>query len=345
MAAEQALVDDLRQAGWSLRRSLSVIGLSRSSWHYRSHPRPGIASPTPHRGRAYPNRVGEQDQQRIIGLLRSAAQQGISAYQAWFDALDAGDPVASLSTWYRIARAERIRCTTARRSRKRSSAMPQWHATGPNQVWCWDITKLPGRYKGQWFNLYAVIDVFSRRIMAWRVEDCEDDQLAADMFTTAFTTHGVHPRIVHSDGGPSMMSDELARVFRAMGITRSRNRPRVSNDNPHMESWFKTAKYHRDWPGYFTDLDAARSWAARRVTDYNQHHAHSSLAGHTPQSVHDGTWHQVHHRRQATLEALAHRYPQRFTQPPHLATPPAHAWLNPDGILDEQTRRECLHTG
>jgi putative transposase len=135
------------------------------------------------------------------------------------------------------------------------------------------------------------------------------------MFDTALAGAGPRPRIVHSDRGASMTSKTVARLFDDLGITRSRNRPRVSNDNPFSEAWFKTAKYRHGYPPFFTDLHHARSWAAALIDWYNNQHRHSALEGHTPASVHDGTWIQIHHQRQAALNELYQANPGRQQQP------------------------------
>ena len=96
-------------------------------------------------------------------------------------ALDAGDPVASQSSWYRIARQLEPQRPTRRRARHRSSAIPSLVADAPLQIWSWDITKLKGPYRGLSYELYMVLDVFSRMIAAWRLEEHEDDELAKEM--------------------------------------------------------------------------------------------------------------------------------------------------------------------
>lgn len=305
------------------------MGIASSTWHYRHHRRPAVQDPVPQAQRAYPARLEVAEQDQIRRLLARGASRGESVYQCWFDALDAGDPVASISTWYRIARAAGLPRPSRPRRRRRTSAMPEFEATAPNQVWCWDITKLPGTYRGQWLAMYVVIDVFSRAVVAFRVEQTENDDLAKVMFEEAITAQGgVAPTIIHSDGGASMMSSVLAEFYRDLGIIRSRNRPRVSNDNPHIESWFKTAKYRPATPAWFTDLNHARGWARDTVDWYNHQHHHSSLEGHTAAAVHDGTWRQVHQQRQATLDNLATRRPERFHRQPRLRTPYATVRLN-----------------
>ena len=134
-------MEELKQVGFSQRRALGLVGLAASTWHYRNHPRVGVLEPLPQSQRAYPNRVTAAEQEQILALVKAGFARGRSVFASWFDALDAGDPIASQKTWYRLAhryldqqRPRRLR----RRSRKQSAVMPQVHATGVNQVWCWD---------------------------------------------------------------------------------------------------------------------------------------------------------------------------------------------------------------
>ncbi|BBZ17051.1 integrase core domain-containing protein [Mycolicibacterium gadium] len=121
----------------------------------------------------------------------------------------------------------------------------------------------------------------SRKIVGWRVEQRESDDLATQMFQTAITTHG-SPAVVHADSGPAMRSTDLKDLLADLGIAQTHNRPRVSNDNPFSESEFRTMKYRPNYPGIFDDLDAARAWVNSYVSWYNQHHRHSGIALFTP---------------------------------------------------------------
>ena len=266
--------------------------------------------------------------------LRAAFAQGRSVYQGFYQALDAGDPVASLSSWYRIARQLEPQRPTRRRTRHHSSAIASLVAEAPLQVWSWDITKLKGLYRGLNYELYVVLDVFSRMIVAWRLEEHEDDDLAKEMFAAAFVRHGARPQVVHSDGGPAMTSNTLTGLFRDLGVEVSRNRPRVSNDNPYSESLFKTAKYTATYPAHFTSIEQARAWTETFVSWYNHEHYHSGLEGHTPASVHDGSWVTVHHQRAATMAALHAANPERFTKPPVVKTPMAQVAINQEISTD-----------
>jgi len=324
-----ALVTALVTAGLAQGHALSLAGMSRSSWHYRTHPRARATDPVAHTRRRAASWLSEPEREAIAARLRAGFEQGRSVYHAFYLALDAGEPIASLSSWYRIARdhlpAQR---PTRRRATSRASAIPSLIALGPMQVWSWDITKLKGPYRGVTYELYVAIDVFSRMIVAWRLEEHEDDELARDMFQAAFARFGARPRVVHSDGGPAMRSITLTELFRELGVEVSRNRPRVSNDNPYSESAFKTTKYAPTYPAFFTSLEQARDWVEQFIAWYNHEHYHSGLEGHTPASVHDGSWITVHARRVQTMARLHAEHPERFAKPPVIKTPMAQVAIN-----------------
>ena len=142
---EAALVALLRTLGWSQRATLALLGISRGSWHYRTHPRPPVANPVPQAQRVSSLWLDADEVTAIQGRLTAGFAAGKSVFQCFYEALDAGEPVASLSSWYRIARRWLAAQRPLRRRRtRRSTAMPQWEATGPMQVWCWNITKLKG---------------------------------------------------------------------------------------------------------------------------------------------------------------------------------------------------------
>ena len=149
-------------------------------------------------------------------------------------------------------------------------------ATGPGQVWSWDITDLRSPWRGVAFKAYSIIDIYSRKLVGHRVEEREADHLAVQMFQTAFAAHGL-PGAVHADSGPAMRSTLLKDLLEPLGITQTHNRPRVSNDNPYSESWFKTLKFAPTFPDRFATVGDARAFMADFVTAYNHQHRHTGL--------------------------------------------------------------------
>ncbi|WP_420837430.1 transposase [Agromyces laixinhei] len=209
--------------------------------------------------------------------------------------------------------------------------VPELIATGPGQVYSWDITKLAGPVKGTYYDAYVMIDIFSRYIVGAIVHACEDGLLAKEMMLDAFGIHGT-PEVVHSDGGPSMTSKTVRTLLADLGVTASRSRPQVSNDNPYSESLFKTMKYLPVFPDRFGSLIEAREFLGEFVHAYNHHHRHSGIGMHTPADVHYGHADAIDRDRDAALEAARRAHPERFgtraqARPKLLNRDPA-TWIN-----------------
>ena len=208
-------------------------------------------------------------------------------------------------------------------------------------MYTWDITKLRGPARGVWFDAYVMIDIYSRMIVGCRVHAHESAPLAADMMREVFGVHGI-PHVVHADRGTSMTSKTVAHLLEDLGVTRSHSRPRVSNDNPYSESWFKTAKYSPTFPDRFATLADARAWMGDFSDSYNHDHHHAGIGLHTPADVHHHRTGEVQHARR---EAFAHArqvHPERFASTsdlPKILDLPTSTWINRPDDLDpaEQT--------
>ena len=318
-------------AGYSQNSALKLIGLAPSVWHYRVYRRPSTTTaPVPHADRAYPNRLTDEETSEITALIDLAWQQGASVEFAHTCSWDEGIMIGSLRSWYRIAEAmPQEHRPTAPRSGTASTAStasrarrepPVVLATAPMQAWVWDITDLPSQYRSVAFKAYLVQDLFSRKIVAHRVENREVDALAAEMFETAFAIEGA-PGTVHADSGAAMKSNAVKNVYTEHGVIESHSRPRVSNDNAHKESEFRTMKKRPHYPGFFTSLDHARAWVDDYVVWFNTTHRHSGIARFTPNQVHDGTWHAQHEVRSEALDAYYAKHPERFRSKPTVKTP------------------------
>jgi putative transposase len=215
---------------------------------------------------------------------------------------------------------------------RRSHAIPRLVAEAPNQVWSWDISKLPSHSSGIFFNLYVVLDLFSRYVVAWMVAERENSALAKQLFAEAISRYGIEPGqlIVHQDRGAPMTAHGFAELLGELGVERSYSRPRVSNDNPFSESHFHTVNYQPDYPGRFRDIRHARRWCEDFFAWYNDYHHHSGLALFTPADVYFGRVDAIAERRQvALLEAYA-KHPERFVAgPPRVSRPHQRVLINP----------------
>jgi putative transposase len=252
--------------------------------------------------------------------------------------LDEGRYVASERTLYRILAANSEVRERRDQLRHPPRAVPRLCAKAPRQVWTWDITPLPGPARGSFFHLYVMLDLFSRYVVAWMVALRQTGELAAHFVQDAVRREGVEPGtlISHSDRGSPMTSQSLALKYAELGVTPSKSRPRVSNDNPYSESQFKTAKYHPTYPDAFLDDEDARRHFDEFFRWYNHEHRHGGIASLTPADVHFGRIEPVVAQRQAALDAAFAAHPERFPRgrPVH-PRPPAEVWINPPPAVVE----------
>jgi putative transposase len=266
-----------------------------------------------------------------LGVLRSERFVDLSPAQVFHILLDEGIYLASVSSYYRLLRAAGEIRERRRQATHPPRVRPELVARKPLVIWSWDITKLKGPRRGEYYDLYVVLDIFSRYVVAWSVAASESGELASELIADAVARHQVPPGqlTVHADRGSSMTSNPVAELLMFLGIGRSHSRPHVSNDNPFSEAQFKTLKYCPAFPGRFGCIQDARAFSERFFAHYNHEHRHSGIGYHTPASIHYGTATEVRAQRQLTLDAAFAANPARFghrrPQPPRL---PTVAWIN-----------------
>ena len=208
---------------------------------------------------------------------------------------------------------------------------PELLATGPNEVWSWDITTLRGPVKGLYYKLYVVLDVFSRYIVGWTIGMHESAVLARELFEACWDRQGVSPEqlVIHSDRGPTMISKTYRQLMADLGVQVSYSRPYRSNDNAYSEAQFRTMKYHRWYQARFGSLEDARSWVREFIDWYNHDFYHKGIALMHPVTVHYGRVPEVWQQRRKTMVAAYQRHPERFTRGvPRVPLPPKAAWIN-----------------
>jgi putative transposase len=310
------------------RAACNAVGRARAT-HYRHQapPKPRSTTPRP----ASPNKLTDDEADMILGVLRSERFVDLSPAQVFHVLLDEGVYLASVSTFYRLLRVNGEVRERRRQATHPPRVRPELVARRPLVVWSWDITKLRGPKRGEYYDLYVVLDIFSRYVVAWLVAPCESGELAKELIADAIARHQVPPGQlrVHADNGSSMTSNPVVELLTFLGIGRSHSRPHVSNDNPYSESQFKTLKYCPAFPERFGCIEDARAFCHTFFAYYNHEHRHSGIAYHTPASVHYGTATEVRAQRQVTLDAAYTANPVRFRhrrpEPPKL---PTVAWIN-----------------
>jgi putative transposase len=311
------------------KRACQLLGRARATHYRRQRPaRCGPPSPRP----TPANALSAPERQAVLDLLHRPEHCDLAVAQVWSRTLDQGTYLASPSTMHRLLAANGESRERRRQRTHPAKKKPELMARRPNQVWSWDITKLKGPVKGCYYDLYVIIDIFSRYVVGWLVAPYESAELATDFIHDAVLTQGIDrdTLTIHADRGSSMRSRPVSELLVTLGVTRSHSRPHVSNDNPYSEAAFKTLKYCPAFPERFGSIEDARAFCAAFFDHYNHVHRHSGIALHTPASVHYGTATQIRHQRQLTLSAAYAANPVRFGhRPPHAPVLPEVAWINP----------------
>jgi putative transposase len=307
-----------------VRRACHLLGRSRATHYRRCRPRPTRQS----RPRPRPaNALSAAERASVLAVLRSPGFVDKAPAQVWATLLDEGSYLCSEATMYRIlrehgeVRERRVQATHP------AKAKPELVATAAGQVFSWDITKLKGPSRGVYYDLYVMLDIFSRYVVGWTVAATENAELAREFIDAVIATHGA-PATVHADRGTSMTSKPVAQLLVDLGVTRSHSRPRVSNDNPYSEAAFKTLKYCPAFPDRFGCIQDARAFCVTFFNHYNHVHRHSALGLHTPASVHFGTATEIRANRAVVLDTAYTRNPERFSRPPVPPNLPSTAWIN-----------------
>jgi putative transposase len=307
-----------------------ALNISRASLHRWRNPPPASAEP---RSRPSPPRALTAEERVIVlGHLHAERFQDRSPAEVYSTLLDEGIYCCSIRTLYRILDEEGEMRERRDQLVHPSYQRPQLLATGPNQLWSWDITKLLGPAKWTYFYLYVILDVFSRYVVGWMVADREGKQLARQFIeeTCAKQQISEGQLTIHADRGSSMTSKPVALLLADLGVTKTHSRPHVSDDNPFSESQFKTLKYRPDFPDRFGSKQDARNFCQQFFPWYNTEHHHSGLGLLTPEVVHSRRGEEVRELRQITLAAAFAAHPERFVRkPPQPPALPTEVWINP----------------
>jgi putative transposase len=314
----------------------AALGVPRSSlYDARSQAaKPAVPEPQAAASRPGPPRaLSRAEKERVRDLLKSERFQDYAPREVYSELLDKEQQyLCSWRTMYRVlAEYDEVR---ERRNQLRHPAYkkPELMATGPNQVYSWDITKLRGPSKGVYYYLYVIIDIYSRYVVGWMIAEVESAALAEQLIAETCAKQGVRREqlTIHADNGSPMIAKAVALLMADLGVAKSHSRPHVSNDNPFSEAHFKTLKYRPDYPERFGSLADARSWARRFFAWYNDGHHHTGLGLLTPADVHHGRAETVRQKRQVALLRAYQAHPERFVKgAPVPAKLPEPVWINP----------------
>jgi putative transposase len=316
-----------------MERACAALAVAPASYYRWRRPGSAVARARPRP----PLALSPSEERRVLEILHAERFVDVAPAEVYATLLEEERYLCSTRTMYRVL--ERHGEVRERRSQLRhpAAAKPELLATGPRQVWSWDITKLKGPAKWSYFYLYVILDIFSRYVVGWMLAHSESSELAKRLVRETLEKEGLGERAaeltIHSDRGPSMTSKTFGQFLADLSITRSLSRPYTSNDNPFSEAHFRTVKYRPEFPERFGSYQHGLSFLRRLFPWYNEEHRHSGIGFFTPGQVHRGEVELVTPKRQRALDAAFHAHPERFKgQRPSPPRPPSAVWINPPAL-------------
>lgn len=336
------LIDEAKENGARECKACEVLGITiRTLYRWR---KAGIEAEDGRRHAKRPepsSKLTKEEVQQVLEIANSEEFKSLPPSQIVPTLAHRGTYIASESTFYRILKFHNMQHHRGRSKKPCPRPLATHKATGPNQVWMWDITWLPGHIKGEYYYLYLILDLYSRKIVGWEIWPTESAENASILVRRAAMSEGItkqnHPLVLHSDNGSPMKGATLLETLYNLGITPSKSRPRVSNDNPYAESIFRTCKYRPNFPsnGFF-EIESARKWVLSFVRWYNKSHRHSGIKFLTPDQRHTGQGKDILVKRQRLYEEAKNQHPERWKNTTRNWTAPDEVYLNPENTKERK---------
>jgi putative transposase len=306
-----------------------IVGMPKPTYYRLRKPKP---EPTVIVRSSPPRAFSDAEKKIVLDTMHEERFVERAPREVYAALLDEGRRICSVSSMYRILAAnDEVR---ERRNfvRHPKYEKPQLLATGPNQVWSWDITMLKGPEKWTHYYLYVIIDIFSRYVVGWTVSPRQTAELASELIEETCLRQSIDKDqlIIHSDRGAPMISQKVVHLLAELGVTKSLSRPHVSDDNAYSEAHFKTLKYQPRFPEKFGSIEDAQDFLRWFFSWYNNEHYHSGIALMTPEVVHYGLAENCNRSRQRVLLRAYEERPDRFVRgQPRTLKLPTMAWINP----------------
>jgi putative transposase len=331
-------IDAAHAAGARLRPACEVAGIElRTLQRWKAEQgletgdgRPQAVRPTPSHA------LSAEERAALLGAANESRFADVPPARIVPMLADEGIYLGSESSMARVLREHGQNARRGRAKAPKPARAPTTHiATAARQVWCWDMTYLPAQVMGRWFYLYLILDLYSRKIVGWEVHDSDDSQHAVHVVRRTALAEGIaamtNKPVLHGDNGSTLKATTVLAMLNWLGVQPSYSRPRVSDDNAYAESLFRTAKYRPEFPTQgFTNLEAARIWAAEFVRWYNHDHRHSGIRYVSPAQRHDGHDRTILAARHTLYIEARAKNPARWSGATRNWTPVEIVTLNPE---------------
>jgi len=329
------LIGQAVEAGARREKACEALGISSRTYQRWTQQGTVKMDNRPHAPRPAPaNKLTPQERKEIVETCNREEYRSLPPSQIVPRLVDQGVYIASEASFYRVLKEEDQHHHRGKAQAPRKVSKPKgYKATGPNQVWSWDITYLATVITGIFFRLYLVMDIYSRKIVGWEIHESETADHASVLIRKACLAEGINEKglVLHSDNGSPMKGATMLATLQRLGVVPSFSRPSVSNDNPYSESLFGTMKYTPAFPSKpFENLEAAREWVLGFVRWYNEAHRHSGIRFVTPAERHNGKEQAILGKRKAVYEVAKQCHPERWSGETRNWSPVGDVWLNPD---------------
>jgi len=177
--------------------------------------------------------------------------------------------------------------------KKRLSIPVKWHIKYPyllrnkriwlpNQVWATDITYI--KIKGGTVYLVAIIDLYSRKILSWRLSNTMDASFCITALEDAISQYGI-PAIFNTDQGSQFTSDAFIEVLNRHSISISMDGVKRFVDNIYVERFWRSLKYEEIYLNEYESMDALKEGIEKYILFFNSERFHQSLEYETPDEI------------------------------------------------------------
>ena len=266
-----------REDELSVKRQCRLLELNRSTVYYRMAP------------------VGEEDlalMRRIDEMHLRRPFYGSRRIRDWLQ--DEGDEINRK----RVQRLMRQMGIMALYPKPRTSRPGKGHKIypyrlrglaieRPNQVWASDITYIP-MARG-FAYLVAIIDWYSRKVLAWRLSNTLDSDFCVEALEEALHRYG-RPEIFNTDQGAQFTSEAFTGILQGTGVTISMDGKGRWLDNVFVERLWRSVKYEDVYLKAYESLAQARVGIGEYFRFFNSERRHQSLNRYTPNQVYRGEW-------------------------------------------------------